>query len=233
MLHPALPDCPGHEFWRRDFTGATGLFSIVFNGGDDGGRGPLRRGGSSCSASATAGAALRASPSRTRRSAPPAASDWEGPIVRLHIGLEHPDDLIEDLAAGLAALRLSDQRRAFRRAWRGSRRRAGPRRRAAAARRPRAAPRPRSPSRPRFPPPARRSGADDRRRPVMAGADPRRSSSPRRRPRPRAPPAARPAPAPRAAARFCCRDRPPAPGRREAADGSSRAEIKRPALRKR
>jgi cystathionine beta-lyase len=30
VLHPALPSCPGHEFWKRDFTGATGLFSIVF-----------------------------------------------------------------------------------------------------------------------------------------------------------------------------------------------------------
>jgi cysteine-S-conjugate beta-lyase len=30
VLHPALPSCPGHEFWRRDFTGSTGVFSIVF-----------------------------------------------------------------------------------------------------------------------------------------------------------------------------------------------------------
>lgn len=28
-LHPAFPDCPGHEFWKRDFTGSSGLFSIV------------------------------------------------------------------------------------------------------------------------------------------------------------------------------------------------------------
>ena len=30
VLHPALASCPGHEFWKRDFTGAAGLFSIVF-----------------------------------------------------------------------------------------------------------------------------------------------------------------------------------------------------------
>jgi cystathionine beta-lyase len=30
VLHPALPSCPGHELWKRDFTGATGVFSIVF-----------------------------------------------------------------------------------------------------------------------------------------------------------------------------------------------------------
>ncbi len=30
VLHPALPSCPGHEFWKRDFSGSTGVFSIVF-----------------------------------------------------------------------------------------------------------------------------------------------------------------------------------------------------------
>jgi cystathionine beta-lyase len=30
VLHPALPSCPGHEFWKRDFTGSSGLFSFVF-----------------------------------------------------------------------------------------------------------------------------------------------------------------------------------------------------------
>ena len=31
VLHPALPSCPGHELWKRDFTGSSGLFSVVFN----------------------------------------------------------------------------------------------------------------------------------------------------------------------------------------------------------
>lgn len=31
VLHPALPSCPGHEFWKRDFSGSTGVFSIVFH----------------------------------------------------------------------------------------------------------------------------------------------------------------------------------------------------------
>jgi cystathionine beta-lyase len=31
VLHPALPSCPGHEFWKRDFTGSAGVFSIVFH----------------------------------------------------------------------------------------------------------------------------------------------------------------------------------------------------------
>lgn len=31
VLHPALPDCPGHEIWKRDFSGAGGLFSVLFD----------------------------------------------------------------------------------------------------------------------------------------------------------------------------------------------------------
>lgn len=31
VLHPALPDCPGHSYWQRDFSGASGLFSVVFH----------------------------------------------------------------------------------------------------------------------------------------------------------------------------------------------------------
>jgi cystathionine beta-lyase len=33
VLHPALPSCPGHEFWERDFTGSSGVFSVVFRKG--------------------------------------------------------------------------------------------------------------------------------------------------------------------------------------------------------
>ncbi len=33
VLHPALPSCPGHEFWKRDFIGSSGVFSIVFRRG--------------------------------------------------------------------------------------------------------------------------------------------------------------------------------------------------------
>jgi cystathionine beta-lyase len=33
VMHPALPTCPGHEFWKRDFTGSSGLFSIVLRRG--------------------------------------------------------------------------------------------------------------------------------------------------------------------------------------------------------
>jgi len=102
VLHPALEDCPGHDFWKRDFTGATGLFSFVLDA-DDAARTRLVDGlelfGIGYSWGGFESLALPADPVRT---ASPLA--LEGPLVRLHIGLEHPDDLIADLAAGLARL---------------------------------------------------------------------------------------------------------------------------------
>ena len=102
VLHPALPDCPGHELWKRDFKGSSGLFSFELKAARHAAA-PSST-GSSCSASATAGAATRAWRCRSTRSAPspkPPASN----LVRLHIGLEDPDDLIADLAAALKASR--------------------------------------------------------------------------------------------------------------------------------
>jgi cystathionine beta-lyase len=101
VLHPALPDCPGHEYWARDFKGATGLFSVVLAGGDDAARDrlidSLELFGIGYSWGGYESLALPADPVRTATS--PA---FEGPLLRLHIGLENPDDLIEDLAAALA-----------------------------------------------------------------------------------------------------------------------------------
>ena len=34
VLHPALPDCPGHEYWKRDFKGSSGLFAFELKGDD-------------------------------------------------------------------------------------------------------------------------------------------------------------------------------------------------------
>jgi cystathionine beta-lyase len=103
VLHPAFDDCPGHEFWKRDFTGATGLFSFVLKGADDAARTRLIDGlelfGIGYSWGAFESLALPADPVRTAT-----RPEYEGPLVRLHIGLEDPDDLIADLAAGLARL---------------------------------------------------------------------------------------------------------------------------------
>ena len=71
VIHPALPDHPGHGLWKRDFTGSSGLFSIVLKPvlGGRGRRVPRWR--SSCSDSAIPGAATKASPSPS--TAPPTA----------------------------------------------------------------------------------------------------------------------------------------------------------------
>ncbi len=102
LYHPAFPGCAGHEIWKRDFTGASGLFSILLK--------PAPRknlanfvdhlahfkmgfswGGYESLILVTNVAANRT------------AEKWleAGPLIRLHIGLEHADDLIADLDAGL------------------------------------------------------------------------------------------------------------------------------------
>ncbi|MBO9621445.1 MAG: cystathionine beta-lyase [Sphingomonas sp.] len=103
VLHPALPSCPGHEFFVRDFKGASGLFSFVLNGGSDAARAALIDGlehfGIGFSWGGYESLALPVDPQRHRSVTPWQA---EGPVVRLQIGLEDPDDLIADLEAGLA-----------------------------------------------------------------------------------------------------------------------------------
>ena len=103
VLHPAFPACPGHEHWVRDYRGASGLFAFVLNGGDDADRTRFIDGlshfGIGYSWGGYESLALPADPERIRT-----ATRWraEGPLVRLHIGLEDVDDLIEDLAEGLS-----------------------------------------------------------------------------------------------------------------------------------
>jgi cystathionine beta-lyase len=103
VLHPAFADCPGHEYWTRDFKGASGLFSFVLKGGNDAARSRLVDGleyfGIGYSWGGYESLALPVDPQRLRTAT---KNDWEGPMVRLHIGLEDPDDLIADLAAGLS-----------------------------------------------------------------------------------------------------------------------------------
>lgn len=106
VLHPALPSCPGHDIWARDFRGASGLFSFVLAGGGDVARAALidglRHFGIGYSWGGHESLALPVDPAGLR-----SATHWqaEGPAVRLHIGLEHPDDLIADLEEGLARFR--------------------------------------------------------------------------------------------------------------------------------
>jgi cystathionine beta-lyase len=101
MLHPALPTCPGHELWQRDFRGSSGLFSFALNGDRaartrfiDG----LKLFGIGYSWGGYESLVLPADPARTVSEVPARN------LVRLHIGLEDPDDLIEDLAQALHAI---------------------------------------------------------------------------------------------------------------------------------
>lgn len=97
VLHPALPDCPGHQQWKRDFKGSSGLFSFELKGADAKRRATfvesLELFGIGFSWGGYESLALPIDPYRTLGSAPAAN------LVRLHIGLEDPDDLIADLAA--------------------------------------------------------------------------------------------------------------------------------------
>lgn len=101
ILHPALPSCPGHEFWQRDFTGSSGLFTFELIG-DDAARSrfidSLKLFGIGYSWGGYESLVLPADPLRTV-SQPPAKN-----LVRLHIGLEDPDDLIADLADAFSKL---------------------------------------------------------------------------------------------------------------------------------
>jgi len=105
VLHPALEDCPGHSTWQRDFTGASGLFSIVFKPIDANSvhafLNALRLFGIGASWGGFESLAIPFDCSAIRT-----ATRWnpEGPTVRIHIGLESVDDLIADLERGFAAL---------------------------------------------------------------------------------------------------------------------------------
>ncbi|OYX47968.1 MAG: cystathionine beta-lyase [Sphingomonas sp. 32-66-10] len=106
VLHPALPSCPGHDLFVRDFKGASGLFSFVLNGGTEAARAALIDGlelfGIGYSWGGFESLAIPIDPQRHR-----SVTQWEaeGLAVRLQIGLEDPADLIADLAAGLDRFR--------------------------------------------------------------------------------------------------------------------------------
>jgi cystathionine beta-lyase len=102
VLHPALPDCPGHEYWKRDFKGSSGLFAFELKDAGNAKRAALVDSldlfGIGYSWGGYESLALPVDPVRTISKSPAPN------LVRLHIGLEDPDDLIEDLAAGLERL---------------------------------------------------------------------------------------------------------------------------------
>jgi cystathionine beta-lyase len=114
VLHPAMPSCPGHEMWKRDYCGSNGLFSFVTH--------------EPCSVKALSAmidglrhfsvgyswggyeSLITTKDVRRLRS----ATHWDakGTLIRLHIGLENPDDLIHDLEQGFERLNQAMKRAA-------------------------------------------------------------------------------------------------------------------------
>lgn len=105
VLHPALPGDPGHALWRRDFTGACGLFGVVLKPAREKAvhafLDALQLFGLGFSWGGYESLAIHCDPQLSGRTFP---VELEGPLLRLHIGLETPADLIIDLERGFAAL---------------------------------------------------------------------------------------------------------------------------------
>jgi len=101
ILHPALPQHPGHALFKRDFSGSNGLFSFVLKQGDVAaitafveGMQHFKMGFSWGGYESLVLANLDVQALRSVTTWP-----YQGPLIRLHIGLEDPADLIADLAA--------------------------------------------------------------------------------------------------------------------------------------
>lgn len=102
VLHPAFSDCPGHEIWQRDFNGAGGLFSVIFDP-------RYTEAQTDCFVDSLklfkigfswGGANSLCIPYRMQSM----RSGWahKGQLVRFNIGLEAPEDLIADIAQALS-----------------------------------------------------------------------------------------------------------------------------------
>ncbi|TCD14566.1 cystathionine beta-lyase [Oricola cellulosilytica] len=103
VLHPALESHPGHAIWKRDFRGASGIFSIVLQGGGE------REAHAFLDALSIFGLgyswggfeSLAVHVDLSDRTV--SARDYAGPVIRLQIGLEDVADLMADIERGLAA----------------------------------------------------------------------------------------------------------------------------------
>lgn len=107
--HPALPGSKGHEFWKRDFSGSSGLFSFVLNKRlTDAELAAYLDNFSLFSMAYSWGGfeslILANQPEHIAAIRPGAEVDFSGTLIRLHIGLENVDDLLADLAAGFARI---------------------------------------------------------------------------------------------------------------------------------
>lgn len=110
VLHPAFKTCPGHAYWKRDFTGASGLFSAVLKPVSE----PALKAffnafklfGMGFSWGGFESLCLHVHPERYRSAAP-----WEeqGPVIRVHAGLEDVEDLYADFERAFTAMHAADE----------------------------------------------------------------------------------------------------------------------------
>ncbi|HEX5007185.1 MAG TPA: cystathionine beta-lyase [Hyphomonadaceae bacterium] len=105
VLHPALDDDPGHALWKRDFSGSSGLFSVVLKPASTGQVNAfldrLELFGLGFSYGGFESLAIYCDPQLKRSATKPS---FGGPLIRLSIGLEDPADLIADLEQAFSAL---------------------------------------------------------------------------------------------------------------------------------
>ncbi len=107
--HPALPGSKGHEFWKRDFTGSSGLFSFVLRKRlNDRELAEYLDNFSLFSMAYSWGGyeslILANQPEHIAAIRPDGEVDFDGTLIRVHIGLENVDDLLADLAAGFTRI---------------------------------------------------------------------------------------------------------------------------------
>ena len=105
VFHPALPECPGHDIWRRDFNGSAGLFSFIHKGDAATAAAfvdALELFGIGYSWGGFESLALPVQPEKYRSIV---SWDEEGTLIRLQIGLEDTDDLVADLDQAFTAAR--------------------------------------------------------------------------------------------------------------------------------
>jgi cystathionine beta-lyase len=104
VLHPALPGCPDHDLWARDYSGTCALFGFILTPASEAAVNALLDGlklfGLGFSWGGFESLAISCDHQLPNRSLP---QTYAGPVMRLHIGLEDPDDLIGDLREGLDA----------------------------------------------------------------------------------------------------------------------------------
>jgi cysteine-S-conjugate beta-lyase len=106
VLHPAMPGFVDHKLWKRDYRGTCGLFGFVLKPGPERAVRALLDTmdlfGLGFSWGGHESLALNVDPQRKWGTVIP---EYRGPLVRLHIGLEDPDDIIADLRRGLDVYR--------------------------------------------------------------------------------------------------------------------------------